>query len=106
MQGLFFAPAAVTEIGQLKALNGIPKWVSGAMKLGSLKDDTVVAEATIAVCPDGSKMSRLKRTQVKRLGASVDVDVSAGFGAQASEVTNGVVAVRLETGVVLLLPFD
>ena len=75
MSGLFFAPAAFTEMGQLKALNRTSKWVSGAMGSGSLKDDTVVADATIAVCPDGSRMSRLKRTRVERLVAAVEVVV-------------------------------
>ena len=106
MSGLFFAPAAFTEKGQLKALNRISKWVSGAMKSGSLKAETVVAEATIAACPDGSRMSHLKQMQLEDLGAAVDIGLGTGFGARAAEVTNGVVAGRLETGVVLWLPFD
>ena len=104
MSGLFFAPAAFTEMGQLKALNRMSKWVSGAMESGSLKDDTVVADATIAVCPDGSRISRLKRTRVEHLGATVEVEV--GVGVWALGETDGAEAGGLRTGVALLLPFD
>ena len=42
----------------------------------------MVAEATIAVCPEGSRMSRLKRMRPERLGATLGTDdgLSAGPG--------------------------
>ena len=97
ISGLFFAPAALIEMGQLKALNSIPKWESGAIWSGSLKADISVAEATNAVCPDGSRMSRLKRTRVDRLGGVLGVldgtlvgtGFGAGFGAKGTAGVDG-----------------
>ena len=58
----------------------------------------MVAEATIAVCPDGSRISRLKRTRVERLSASVDSGLDVGLVAVALGAEG--------VGVEIELPFD
>ncbi len=56
-----------------------------------------MAEATNAVCPDGSRMSPLKRTRVDRLGGVLGVldgtlvgtGFGAGFGAEGTAGVDG-----------------